>query len=76
MKRLFAVIRFGILLLVSFGLGACSSAMDYTSSIGDNEALRIGSAITPTEERNRLIEMLNKVKIDHHAKAIDEIEAR
>ena len=72
--------RFGKLLLVSFlvggSLGGCSSAMDYTSSISDQEALRIGSVATPEDERNHLIKMLNNVKNTHRHDALREIEAR
>ena len=72
--------RFGNFLMVSVlvggGLGGCTSAMDYTSSIGDREALRIGSAITPMDERNNLIKMLNQVKQTHRLEALAEIEAR
>lgn len=65
-----------MMLGVSGGLGACSSAMDYTSSIGNREAFRIGRAVTPVEERDRLIEMLTKVQKNHRAQAIHEIETR
>ena len=72
----FLVKHVGVLLLVATGLGACSSAMDYSTSISDKEAYRIGKSITSEEERVRLISMLNKVKRDHHAKALDEIATR
>ncbi len=68
--------HFGILLLVATGLGSCSSAMDYSSSIGEREALRIGKTVTPVQERTRLIKSLTKANRDHHAKALDEIAAR
>lgn len=72
--------RFGILLIVALGvgsgLGSCTSAMDYTSSIGDQEALSLGRSITPAEESNRLIAMLTRMKLGHHRWAIDEIEGR
>ncbi len=68
--------HFGILLLVAIGLGSCGAAMDYSSSISEQEAFRIGRSVTPVQERVRLIEMLTKAKRDHHAKALDEIAAR
>ena len=61
---------------IGTGLGGCSSAMDYTSAIGDREALRIGSAVTPARERNRLIRMLKKTKRTHRSSALREIEKR
>ncbi len=68
--------HFGILLLVATGLGSCSSAMDYTSSISEQEVFRIGKSVTPVKERARLIKSLTKANHHHYAKAIDEIEAR
>lgn len=66
----------GILLLVAVGLGSCSSAMDYSSSISNREALKIGNSVTPPSERARLIEVLRGMNRNHHAKALDEIAAR
>ncbi len=68
--------HFGILLLVAVGLGSCSSAMDYSSSISEQEVFRIGKSVTPVHERARLIKSLTKANRDHHATALDEIEAR
>ena len=72
--------RFGNLVLlgafVGGALGGCSSAMDYASSVGDQEALRIGRVVTPEEERKHLIDTLNKVKKTHRLDALREIEAR
>ncbi len=56
--------------------GGCSSVSDYTSSIGDREALRIGRAIMPEGERKRLLREMNRVKHDHFAIAVYEIESR
>ncbi len=67
--------RIAILIFVALGLGSCSSAMDYASSVSDRGAYRISGAITPKAERQRLIKSLEKMT-HHYDKAIREIEAR
>jgi len=76
--------HFGILILVAVGLGSCGSATDNRTSAGDREAFRIGKVVppsinktvTPPKERARLIKMLSKMQLEHHAKALNEIAAR
>ncbi|MCP4933120.1 MAG: hypothetical protein GY927_02710 [bacterium] len=60
----------------AIGLGSCRSAMDYSSSISEQEIFRIGKLVTPVQERTRLIKQLTKANRDHHARAFDEIAVR
>jgi hypothetical protein len=73
---LYAVKRFGILVLVIIGLGACSSTRHKASSIGERDTFRFENSVTTKEESGRLIKMLNWVKRNHYALALHEIESR
>ncbi len=70
------MIRLGIAVALVVGLAGCSPASKRAMTIGDREASRIGSAITPASERRRLIRMMNRIKKTHRRRALHEIEAR
>jgi len=79
-QRYTVVKRLGILFLLTIvfggGLGACSTAMETTSSLGDRDILSLNNDITPEKERSQIFKLLGRMKMNHHRNAIKEIEAR
>lgn len=68
--------RVTFILLISSLLGACSSVPTETLAMRQAEVATLDNTVTPGGERNRLIEMLNSIKLSHYKDAVREIEGR